>query len=1307
MAVLGLDVSVPGAAVAWQAVASGSASGAPAVNGAIVARGWMDADAEELAAAGRCLNGDAQSEVLLEKALQAIEQLSERARHADEQRRRCLEASRCLRGTVRVMARVRPRLEYENEEEDGGCLRVLSRTQLEVLIEPRAQLTEQVRPGSRRRTAGSMHGFGSASRSASALSDAARCGGGHVEHAGYPQQAVPPDPRSARTSFEPRTFFFDMLFDADVTDDEIFMAVHDELEAAVDGEAVCIVAYGATGSGKTHTVTNLAERTAKELERQAASLEKGGMRLEMMVQIVEIYNEQVRDLLARDSQATDTGQSPPRLKLSMSSSSPTLFGATFRSIGGGSSEGIAKSLLETLHMGQAQRATSSTSVHGRSSRSHLVMTLHLSTKDAVTGAHTKTGKLSLVDLAGSERIKRSEATGDRLREAQHINRSLSALADVIWAKERRVGHVPYRNSKLTHLLQDALGGANLCRTVVIVALPPTRAAIGETLHSLQFSSRLNSISLQSVPRRPDANRSRDDPDTLRTEAERLRAENAKMKEQLEDRDRQIEHSNAKLRERERQIADRDRQLAMTRRMLLELSSAEVRSASAPAVLLEEALAASATEHGHFAGSARPPPTSGHGGASHRTALAPGLQECAVQGSVPPVVIRQGSRGTRRSAHASARTSSRHSATPGSSACPSGSRLRSSRSAWDVRSSREGGRGYSPGARAQASFGMLPHPGPHSASGYHAAAQAAIAGRENREVEASGTAACSAPSTPPAAEAPPLLDEARKLPSSAVRLEAARYSGSTGVASTYAPHNTGGSSASRGSGSPCSEPQEGCLEPVRDASTPFLPSWPWKDGGAPAAEEVQSWMPTPAWAQVPSSGGSGRGGATRPSEEVSPDGSPGRGGHTRRTQEARGAARREDPRGAREESPPENASWGRALQVLKPLGSPPPPASSAASSAAAVSCIMVPDDQHGAPTVVELGGGGGASDRPRSSSNSSGRIRQSPREYIVEVLSPQRARELTTDAPWQLHSLQSPTLLLSPGQQEEGGTEGPYGIPRSDSSISLSSDEGDIKDRLRQILRIDRPRGSTPPQASRGSRRTRSPSSVSQPASSASVSHPATPVLSTSARSAAPVGHVGNGALRSQASGSEAAAPSTVASPGGTSLPSAPPTTPALVSQPASHVADFASSKSGSPQMQLATTPLSHQLPQSSQAAATAAAAAAGGYVPPRGILTAPWPGVGTGAGTAPSGVASTVASRRVVGQAAVRGSSSPYSCSPRLHGSSPSSPTMTRGGVDAGRSGMPPPSSCGPSPTRRQPYHQLMSRLPLGPASPSSRHGVR
>eukprot|EP00927_Polykrikos_kofoidii_P002881 TRINITY_DN11153_c0_g1_i4.p1 TRINITY_DN11153_c0_g1~~TRINITY_DN11153_c0_g1_i4.p1 ORF type:complete len:1572 (-),score=211.38 TRINITY_DN11153_c0_g1_i4:885-5600(-) len=448
---------------------------------------------------------------LLNHALQEIEHLTARASFANEERRRCLETSRRLRGTIRIMGRVRPTIEDDGEDSNSGCLRVINRQQLEVLTEPRALLTEQSLRH-RRRTTGGIHEVGRpSSKSAGDVVAASTVPGASAAAAagglGGAAQGASVGAMSS-SALDTRTFFFDDLFDATATDDDLFAAVRDEVGAAVDGEAVCILAYGSTGSGKTHTVTNMSLRASRELERQAIALQGGGVCMEITVQIVEIYNEQLRDLLTGEGCGVSgvggagggcaIAAEPPRLKLSGSLSSPTLQGASSRVITAETGRGIAASLEEALRLGQAQRATSATAVHGRSSRSHLVMTLFLALRDALSGAVQRTGKLSLVDLAGSERLKRSEAAGERLREAQHINRSLSALADVMSAKERRGTHVPYRNSKLTHLLQDALGGVQQSRTVVIVALPPTRESLNDTLHSLQFSSRLTALTLPSV-----------------------------------------------------------------------------------------------------------------------------------------------------------------------------------------------------------------------------------------------------------------------------------------------------------------------------------------------------------------------------------------------------------------------------------------------------------------------------------------------------------------------------------------------------------------------------------------------------------------------------------------------------------------------------------------------------------------------------------------------------------------------------------------------------------------------------------------
>ena len=159
-----------------------------------------------------------------------------------------------------------------------------------------------------------------------------------------------------------------------------------------------------------------------------------------------------------------------------------------------------KALVDALAFGIGNRTVHATKMNSESSRSHLIMMMEITTKNRRTG-HSVTGKLTLVDLAGSERVDKSGATGERLKEATAINKSLSALGDVIASLTGgggHKGHVPYRNHPLTMLMSDSVGGT--AKTMMIVCSSPAVSNVAETVSSLQFATRCKDVRSSSDPR---------------------------------------------------------------------------------------------------------------------------------------------------------------------------------------------------------------------------------------------------------------------------------------------------------------------------------------------------------------------------------------------------------------------------------------------------------------------------------------------------------------------------------------------------------------------------------------------------------------------------------------------------------------------------------------------------------------------------------------------------------------------------------------------------------------------------------------
>ncbi|RHN80831.1 putative minus-end-directed kinesin ATPase [Medicago truncatula] len=289
-----------------------------------------------------------------------------------------------------------------------------------------------------------------------------------------------------------KTFTFNKVFGPSATQGEVFSDTQPLIRSVLDGFNVCIFAYGQTGSGKTHTMSgpdNITEETVGVNYRALRDLfylseqRKDRIHYDIFVQMLEIYNEQVRDLLVTDTSnkrypffkirnSSQNGINVPNANLVPVSSSADV--------------------LNLMNLGQKNRAVSATSMNDRSSRSHSCLTVHVQGRELASGNNLR-GCIHLVDLAGSERADKSEATGDRLKEAQHINRSLSALGDVISSLAQKQSHVPYRNSKLTQLLQDSLGGQ--AKTLMFVHISPESEALAETISTLKFAERVSTVEL--------------------------------------------------------------------------------------------------------------------------------------------------------------------------------------------------------------------------------------------------------------------------------------------------------------------------------------------------------------------------------------------------------------------------------------------------------------------------------------------------------------------------------------------------------------------------------------------------------------------------------------------------------------------------------------------------------------------------------------------------------------------------------------------------------------------------------------------
>ncbi|KAK1922557.1 P-loop containing nucleoside triphosphate hydrolase protein [Papiliotrema laurentii] len=372
-----------------------------------------------------------------------IAEIEEELRTAETIRRKLHNQVQELKGNIRVFARIRPALPHESSDPE-------------------------------------------------ALADIAFSDERTDQETGQSQIVVTSRSESAtgREREQVNNFTFDKVFQPKVNQAGVFEEISMLAQSVLDGYNVCVFAYGQTGSGKSWTMEGgQTEETMGMIPRAidmiftvSKQLEDRGWKYQMEGQFLEVYNEVINDLLG--SGQFDTKKHEIKLDKDGKMSVTDVISVPLSN---------SRQVSTLLEKARSRRAVAATLMNERSSRSHSVFTLKVKGFNPLTDEKCE-AMLNLVDLAGSERLDSSGAGAnkDRLKETININKSLSALADVIGAlgQGQQGGHVPYRNSTLTRLLQTSLSGSS--KTLMLCNVSPLAAHLGETLCSLRFATKVNS-----------------------------------------------------------------------------------------------------------------------------------------------------------------------------------------------------------------------------------------------------------------------------------------------------------------------------------------------------------------------------------------------------------------------------------------------------------------------------------------------------------------------------------------------------------------------------------------------------------------------------------------------------------------------------------------------------------------------------------------------------------------------------------------------------------------------------------------------
>ncbi|KAG8042166.1 hypothetical protein G9C98_000157 [Cotesia typhae] len=320
-----------------------------------------------------------------------------------------------------------------------------------------------------------------------------------VERRSVPEKLVVNKQKRA----SPKQYLYDLVLGEDSSQEAVYEGTTKSLvQDIIDGYNATVFAYGATGAGKTHTMVGSAE-------------EPGVM---VIMSYLEIYNENIRDLLNPNTGYLELRDDSRGRNIQITGLTEVSINST-------------EEVMKLLHQGNKARTVEPTAANETSSRSHALLNVVVkqttrpsSGRDLRHRARVKQGKLFMIDLAGSERAKQTKNQGKRLQEGAHINRSLLALGNCITALSGGARYVNYRDSKLTRLLKDALGGN--CRTVMIAHVSPSGIHREESKNTLMYADRANRITTKAEQNIVDVNyhvsQYRDIISDLKNEISRLR-----------------------------------------------------------------------------------------------------------------------------------------------------------------------------------------------------------------------------------------------------------------------------------------------------------------------------------------------------------------------------------------------------------------------------------------------------------------------------------------------------------------------------------------------------------------------------------------------------------------------------------------------------------------------------------------------------------------------------------------------------------------------------------------------------------------